>query len=178
MNIVDIVLLGLLLIGAIRGFSKGIILEVAGLLGLFLALFGAFQLVDWGVQLLIGYNESINETLLPVIAFVILFVLILVGVYLLGRIVKAAFHITPFGFLDNLVGCFVGILKWALGISLFFWVLGVLKVEIAPEQMGQSWVFPYIVLLAPLFMDIVAAMIPYFQELLSSIEALFKQIEP
>lgn len=178
MDTFDIILIGLLTIGAVRGFRKGIILEIAGLLGLFLALFGAFQLVDWGVELLAGFNKDISEGILPIIAFVILFVLILIGVYLLGRIIKTVFHITPFGILDNIIGCIVGALKWALGISLIFWLLGILEVEVGINSMEDSLVLPYILLLAPLFIDMIGLMIPYFQELLSSIEALFKYPQP
>lgn len=178
MNTFDIILIGLLAIGAVRGFKKGIILEIAGLLGLFLAFFGTLQLVDWGAGILAGYNKDISESILPIVAFIILFVLILIGVYLSGKIIKAAFHITPFGILDNIIGGVVGVLKWSLGISLVFWILGFLEIEVGADSMKDSLVLPYILLLTPFFMDLIVAIIPYFQELLSSIEALFKNSQP
>lgn len=172
MNILDIVLAGLLIVGAVRGYRKGIILEITGLLGLFLAIFGAFQFVDWGVGFIAQFFE-INSSILPVIAFVILFIGILISVYMLGKLIKATFHITPFGIFDSIIGGIVGILKWALIISLFFWLIGVLEFELNNEAFRSSVVLPYIVLLAPYFLDFIGFLIPYFQELVISIKALF-----
>lgn len=177
MNILDIILIGLLLIGAVRGFQKGIILEITGFLGLFLAIFGAFQFVDWGVRLISQYME-IGSRLLPVVAFIAIFVAILVSVYLLGNFIKATFHITPFGIIDSFLGGLVGILKWSLLISLCFWLIAVLDFELNNEQFKSSLVFPYVLSLAPYFIDFVSILIPYFHELVESIKALFTAETP
>lgn len=178
MSTADIVLIILLAIGAIRGFGKGLIMEIAGLLALVIGLFGAFQLVDWGASLLRHFQIDIGESWAPIIAFIILFILILVSVYLLGRFVKAVLHITPLGIMDSFLGSVVGLIKWAFGISLVLWIIEVLEVGFVARTFNDSLVLPYISQLAPLFVDFIAMAIPYFQELLSSIEALFKQSQP
>ncbi len=175
MNTVDIILSLLLTIGAIRGFGKGLILEIAGFLALFLGLFGAFQLVDWGVGLLAHFKIDIGESLLPVVAFVILFVVILLSIYFLGRFIKAVLHITPLGIIDSIMGGLVGVIKWSFGISLAIWIMDALEVEVAGDALNNSLVLPYIAQLAPLFVEFIAMGIPYFHELWASIEALFKQ---
>lgn len=177
MNILDIILAGLLIVGAVRGYKKGIILEITGLLGLFLAIFGAFQFVDWGVSFMAQFGE-LNSSILPVVAFIAIFVGILISVYLLGNLIKATFHITPFGIFDSLIGGIAGILKWALVISLLFWLIGVLEFELHNEQFQSSVVLPYIILLAPYFLDFIGFLIPYFQELLISIKTLFTIDKP
>jgi membrane protein required for colicin V production len=177
LNILDIILAGLLIIGAVRGYRKGIILEITGLLGLFLALFGAFQFVDWGVTFIAQFVE-VNSGILPAVAFIAIFVGILVSVYLLGNLIKATFHITPFGIFDSLFGGIVGILKWALIISLLFWLIGVLEFELQNEQFQSSAILPHIILLAPYFLDFIGFLIPYFQELLISIKTLFSIDRP
>lgn len=178
MSTADIILIVLLAIGAIRGFGKGLIMEIAGLLALFLGLFGALQLVDWGVSLLMYFQIDVGEGLLPIVAFIILFVLILLSVYLLGGFIKAVLHITPLGIVDSFLGSVVGLIKWAFGISLILWVMDVLALEVFVDALDDSLVLPYIFQLAPLFVSFIAMGIPYFQELWSSIEALFKQSQP
>ena len=160
--------------GAYRGFKEGVILEIAGFLGFFLALFGAFQLLDSGISVLSSYQEM-NNGLIPVMAFIFLFIIILVSVHIIGRLLKTALHITPFGLIDNILGAFLGILKWAFGISLIFWLLSVLEISLPEEQINNSIVVPYITKIAPVFMDLIVYVVPYFQELLSSIEVLFRQ---
>lgn len=177
MNILDVILIGLLLIGAVRGFQKGIILEITGFLGLFLAIFGAFQFVDWGIQFISQFME-ISSRLLPVVAFIAIFVAILISVYLLGSFIKATFHITPFGIIDSFLGGLVGVLKWSLVISLCFWLIAVLEFDLNNEQFESSIVFPYVLSLAPYFLDFLGILIPYFQELLESIKALFTAEAP
>ena len=172
MVFVDFILVGLLLIGGVRGFKKGIILAVAGFFGFFLALFGAFQLVDWAVALFSNYMEL--PYLLPALAFIIIFFTIIVGVYLLARIAKAAFHITPFGIFDNLTGALLGVLQWALGISLVFWLFAVLEIEVPLVHFEGSVFFPYITIFASMFVDLIIFIVPYFQELLTSVEEIFK----
>ena len=178
MNTVDIVLTFLLVIGAIRGFGKGLIMEIAGLLALVLGLFGAFQLVDWGVGLLVYFQIDAGESLLPIVAFVILFVLILVSIYFLGRFIKAVLHITPLGIIDSLMGGLVGVVKWAFGISLAIWVMRAFEVEVGDDALNNSLVLPYIAQLAPLFIEFIVMGIPYFYDLWASVEALFKQSQP
>lgn len=178
MSTADIILIVLLAIGAIRGFGKGLIMEIAGLLALVIGLFGAFQLVDWGASVLMHFQIDIGESWVPIIVFIILFILILMSVYLLGRFIKAVLHITPLGIIDSFLGSVVGLIKWAFGISLVLWILETLEVSFMDRTFNDSLVLPYISQLAPLFVDFIAMGIPYFQELLSSIEALFKQSQP
>lgn len=152
-------------------------MEIAGFAGFFLALFGGFQLLDSGIKILSGYHQM-NNGVLPVIAFVVIFLVILISVHIAGRLLKAAFHITPFGLIDNIFGSILGLIKWAFGISLIIWLLSMLEVALPEEHFQNSLMMPYIARLAPLFMDFIAYVIPYFQELLSSIEMLFKKSEP
>lgn len=152
-------------------------MEVAGFFGFFLALFGALQLLDWGVKVMAGYHQM-NNTIVPVIAFVIIFLIILISVHIAGRLLKAAFHITPFGLIDNVFGSILGLIKWAFGISLILWLLSMLEIALPEKHFQSSLMVPYITRLAPLFIDFVAYLIPHFQELLSSIEILFKKSEP
>lgn len=177
MNILDIILFGLLIIGAVRGFRKGIILEITGLLALLLAIFGAFQLIDWGISFITRFGE-VNAGLITVVAFIGIFLAIFFTVYLVGWIAKATVHITPFGIIDSILGMIVGIFKWAFLISLVFWIFTLFDINLNHEQFRDSRVMPYVVMLAPYFLDLIGLVIPYFKELVSSIEILFKGVKP
>ena len=177
MNILDIILIGLLVIGGIRGFKKGIILEVAGLFGLLLAVFGAFQFIDWGVKF-IGRFGELNAGLVTVIAFVAIFLAIFMAVYLIGWLAKATVHITPFGIIDSILGMIVGVFKWSFLISLLFYIMLLFDWNPDHEQFQNSEVMPYVVILAPYFLDLIGMVIPYFEELVASIERLFNGEKP
>ncbi len=172
MNVLDIILIGLLVIGGVRGFRKGIILEIAGLFGLLLAVFGAFQFIDWGVSFIARFAE-INAGLVTIISFVGIFLAIFFAVYIIGWLAKATVHITPFGIFDSIIGMLVGIFKWSFLISLLFYIGLLFEINLDHEQFHNSAAMPYVIALAPYFLDLIGIVIPYFEGLITSIESLF-----
>lgn len=177
MNVLDLILIGLLVIGAIRGFKKGIILEITGLIGLLLAIFGAFQFIDWGISFISKFWE-VNAGLVTIISFLGIFLAIFLAVYIIGWTAKATVHITPFGIIDSLLGMFVGIFKWSFLISLLFYVVVLFDINLDHEQFSSSKAMPYVLILAPYFLDLIGMVIPYFEQLVSSIETLFNEPAP
>jgi len=121
-NLLDIIIAILLLLGAIRGFQKGFFHEVATFLGLVAGVVVAIvsarmvgdateHLFDWNVEIVKG------------VVFVVMFILILTIVQLLGSLLTSIFKALMLGFINKLAGFAVGALKWALLLSIFFMVI-------------------------------------------------------
>ena len=78
MNYIDIVIGGLVLYGAVKGFSKGLIVEAASLIALFLGLFGALLFSSSVGKLLenyIGSDKIPPSGVLFVLTFIIIITL-------------------------------------------------------------------------------------------------------
>jgi membrane protein required for colicin V production len=159
----DIVILVLLAIGAFRGFRKGFLLEIAGILALLLGIIGAIKLLKEGMEFLSEHFE-ISSQILPYVAFLALFLLILLGVSLIGRLFKKMIDLTPLGTLDNFAGAIVGILKWALGISFLLWATVTFGFEFFKEE-EQSPLYNYIARLAPWIVEKVQSIAPTLKDL-------------
>ena len=102
MSSFDILLLIPLGVGAVKGFRRGLVLEVVSLLAFVLGLVGGLALLSDVIPLVRHYvGEAFG--LLPLVAFLLVFVLITWGVHLLGGVVKTAVHLTPLGMLDHLL---------------------------------------------------------------------------
>lgn len=116
MNTFDIIVLIIFCYGAIRGLVKGFIIELAGIIGLFLAFYGAYQFANVVKNLIIKYI-SWDPKLLFTISFLILFIGILIGVSFLAKLITKTMKIVALGWLNRLAGGLFGVFKWSLIIS-------------------------------------------------------------
>jgi membrane protein required for colicin V production len=117
MSQIDIILIIPLLFGAIMGFKKGLVLELASLAGLFLGVYGAIKLSDFTAEKLVQYVDVTKEWL-GLIGFLVTFVGIVFGVFLVGRILNKALKLVALGFVNRILGLLFGTLKFALLISI------------------------------------------------------------
>ncbi|MFT4741964.1 MAG: membrane protein required for colicin V production, partial [Marivirga sp.] len=140
MKTLDIILLIPLVFGAYLGFKKGLLLEIVSLLAFFLAVVGAFKLVDFGQELLSPYFQN-WEKALPIISFVLLFVGILLLVNLVGKIAKKILDMTLLGGLDNFAGAVLGLLKWAFGVSLVLWLATSVDMNLSNDLTDNTYVY-------------------------------------
>lgn len=164
MNTTDIILLALLAIGAFRGFSKGFVLEMVGILALLLGVFGAIFLLNEGMSFMEKQFE-INNQILPYVTFLVLFILIIIGVNLIGRIVKKILDLTLLGTIDNFAGALVGAFKWALAISFVIWASSAFGFEFfKSEGEEQSKIYNFIAELAPWIVEKFKFIAPGFKE--------------
>src|SRR5690606_20672198 len=107
-----------------------------------------------------------------------IFLAIFFAVYIVGWVAKTTVHITPLGIFDSILGMVLGVFKWSFLISLLFYVAMLFEISLNHEQFANSKVMPYVIVLAPYFLDLIGMVIPHFEELLASIENLFNGGEP
>ncbi|MCX2680591.1 CvpA family protein [Galbibacter sp. EGI 63066] len=121
MNFIDIVLGGLILFGLIRGFMKGLFVEVASLAALIIGIYGAIHFSYFAGGFL---QEKVDweEKYINLAAFAITFVIIIVAVSLIGKLLTKIANFAALGFLNRLLGGAFGGLKMAviLGAILIF----------------------------------------------------------
>ena len=101
MNTLDIILLVLLLIAAVAGWRKGIIVQACGIAGLVLGILFAMRF-----SRTIGGWLGAGEELSPVLGFVVILVVSILVLALIGYLFKKVFRLTGFGIIDRLVPSF------------------------------------------------------------------------
>jgi membrane protein required for colicin V production len=173
MSAFDILLLLPLAVGAVKGFRRGLVLEVASLLAFVLGAIGGLVLLNDAIPLVRHYvGEAFG--LLPLVSFLLVFVAIVWGVHLLGGFIKTAVHLTPLGVLDNLGGGLTGVLKWVLGLSLLLHGVGMAGLElISPTLVADSQVLPFVRQATPFALEIVGFIMPFASTLLDKLKTVF-----
>ena len=154
MNWIDLVLLIILAIFILRGISKGLFREVFALAGIFVGV-----IVSINRYAVVG--EAINQEL-PVfslkLASLIAFVLIFVGIALLGVLLGAVLHSMARRVMGRLLdgggGALVGLLEGALICSVILLVVSVspLSGKVSKWTKGSA-LAPYLMRLGPSIYD-------------------------
>ena len=119
MNYLDIAIVISLLYGLIKGFSRGLIKEVAGLLGFFIGVYIAINFSSYLNPKITEFLKS-YEKFVPIISFVTLFIASIISIKILGHIVDQLFKAMAFGFVSRLLGAVFGFLKIAVILSVLF----------------------------------------------------------
>ncbi|MEP3388082.1 MAG: CvpA family protein [Reichenbachiella sp.] len=176
MNTIDIVILVFLLIGAYTGFRRGMLMEVISLVAFFAAILAGIKLLDWGISVLSEYIEG-YDSLLPIIAFTIIFIGIIVLLNVIGKTVKKIIDMTLLGSLDDIIGSLMGIVKWALFISIFFWIFESFGGTISKSTSEGSMLFGPIASFAPAMFNLFSGLFPYFMEFFEQSKEMVNQQE-
>lgn len=121
MNIIDIVLAVLLLVGLVRGFMKGFIYEIAVLGALFLGTYAAFRFSGYIQPFLSKMIDSKPSTMI-FISSLVMFLLVAVGVFFLAKLFEGLVNIAALGIFNKILGALFGLFKYAfvIGVILYF----------------------------------------------------------
>ncbi|MCF6333296.1 MAG: CvpA family protein [Draconibacterium sp.] len=117
MNYIDIVLGVLLILSAIGGFRKGLIVELASLAALVLGIWGAVEFSYITSGFLVK-NFDWKWDHLNIASFIITFVVIVILVHIVGNVVNKLVETVMLGFVNKLAGLVFGILRAALILSI------------------------------------------------------------
>lgn len=126
MNILDIILLLCLVPAVINGLRKGFIAQVVAIVAIILGGWIAFNFSDaisgWLGKWIAGPAE-----IMQVIAFIIIFVAVTIGLALLGKLLEATIKIILLGWLNRLLGLLFAVFKYVLVIGLLVVVFEVVN---------------------------------------------------
>lgn len=112
MNWLDWALIALVVFAAIKGFTRGFIVEVCSLLALVLGIWAGIHFSD-------RVAEAIGlETKNAAIAFIVTFLIVLVGVHLLARFLTTVVDIAQLSLPNKVAGVLFGALRQAFTLSI------------------------------------------------------------
>jgi membrane protein required for colicin V production len=174
MNIIDFIIAGILIFALVKGFIKGLIIEVASILALILGIWGAIRFSGYVGQRLTDYFDLTTQYL-GVIAFAITFIIIVLLVHLLAKILDKLLKAVALGIPIRILGAIFGVLKAILILSIVMVIINTLndKREFISKQHLQNSVLYYSI------SDIAPALFPLIEggDLVRSFEKFKKTPE-
>lgn len=143
MNYFDIIIIIPLIWGAFKGFKKGLIIEVASLIALFLGVWGGVKFSSISAKYL-SEMFSISEKIMPLISFAVTFIVIVIAVFTLAKLLQKLIKMVALGLVNKITGAAFGVLKFALIISVILSLVNNINAEIGfiePEMQNSSLLY-------------------------------------
>ena len=116
MSYLDILLGGLLIYGFVRGFWNGFFIELASFVSLLLGIYVAIKF-SYLMKLMVASHVSWNPKTIQIVAFIITFILVVIGISLLAKFLTKMANLASLGIVNKVMGSVFGLLKMILMLS-------------------------------------------------------------
>ena len=118
MSFLDMILGALLAFGLYKGIKNGLFVEVASFVSLVLGIYIAIKFSSFMKEIIMKY-VSWNPNTIQATAFILTFILVVIGVYFLAKILTGIADFAFLGWANKLGGGFFRVLKTILIMSIF-----------------------------------------------------------
>lgn len=152
----DVLLVIPLLWMAYKGFTRGLIMEVTRLLALVAGVYLAARFASLLAEYLYK-NTSLTNEFLPIIAFALILVGVMLLVYFFGKMLEGMTKMAAMNWADKAAGAFFGIARGVLMLSLLIMLLNrfsLLDGAKESEAVKKSFLFAPIQAFAPFLLPI------------------------
>ncbi len=157
----DLILIVPILYGAYRGYQKGLVIEIIGVIAFIIAIVVGFKFLGYGMNLIApAIGENMANRFLPYLSFTIIFFPTIFLINKLGWMLRKALRFTILGTIDGFAGAIVGIFTWVFGISTLLWLLTSIGVLIPEKLVKESITYPTVAKVAPTVISKVSDWIP------------------
>lgn len=139
MSYIDIIILIFLAYGAFRGFSRGLIIEVATLMGLVLGVYVAIKYSPYTEGILRDFL-NISSQYISYIALAVTFIVVAIAVYILGKLLTKLIDIISLGLVNKLLGTLLGMAKYFVIVCVLLMIVDALneKFQFISEETQQK----------------------------------------
>lgn len=152
MAVIDIVLGALLLFGVVRGFMKGLFVEVASFAALIAGVYGAIHFSNFAASFLME-KVAWEEKYINIVAFAITFIIIVLVIALAGKALTKLANFAALGIINKVAGAVFGGLKIGVILSVVLMVFDGLNNTIpfaSAQDLEDSILYQPVKSLAPL----------------------------
>lgn len=121
MNTFDAIITFILLFGFVKGFMKGLFIEVTSLIALIAGIYGTIHF-SYFLENYIKEHTNFDEKYISLIGFAGTFIIILVVISLTGKLLTKMADEVSLGLLNKILGGIFGVLKFGCILSFAFYL--------------------------------------------------------
>lgn len=137
MNFIDISIAVVIIWFGYKGLKKGLVFELVSIIALGLGVYGGIKFSDTTAEYLIPYLDT---KYLKVAAFTVTFLIILVLVFVAGKVVEKIINMVALKFINKLMGATFGIVKSGLIVGVLITIIDSYdqKLEFIPKEVKNE----------------------------------------
>jgi len=150
-SVLDIVLLVPIAWYTYKGFTKGLIIELATLVGLLLGIYIAANFSFYTADFLRD-KFDLHSQYMNIISFTLTFIGVVILIIIFGKTLEKVVNLLLLSFVNKLAGALFGLLKVAFILSVLIFILstfGVEKTLIDKEMQQKSYLYKPVKSIAP-----------------------------
>ena len=169
--LLDIVFAVVLVLALIKGYQRGLIVGLFSLVSVIIGLAAAVKL-SAAVAGYIGETVKVSEEWLPVIAFALVFIVVVVLIRIGANAIEKAIEVVMLGWLNKLAGILLYVIIYTLVFSVLLFYAEQMKL-IQPATIEKSVIYSYIQPWGPKVIDGLGSVIPFFKNMFEELSAFF-----
>lgn len=170
----DIIFAVLLVLAALRGYRQGLIVGLFSLVSIIIGLAAALKLsalmAGW-----IGSSVNISKEWLPLISFIIVFLLVVLLIRLGARAIEQTVELVMLGWVNKLAGIILYVVIYTLVYSVILFYVEQMHL-LQPETINKSLTYQYVQPWGPKVIDSVGRLIPVFKDMFGELEGFFEKV--
>ena len=172
--VIDIIYAVLMVMAIFKGFSKGLVMALFSIIAFIVGLSAALKLsvvvASW-----LDDATNISGKWLPVISFLVVLIVVILIIRMVGKMIEMAFDWAWMGWVNKLGGIVVYAAAYTIIYSVLLFYAEKLNL-FSKETIGASVTYSLIRPLAPAIMDGIGAVIPWFKNMFTDLQAFFEKI--
>jgi membrane protein required for colicin V production len=172
--IIDVIFVVILIIAAIKGYQRGLIVGIFSFLAIIIGLAAAIKL-SAVVAGYIGQTVKVSEKWLPIISFAVVFMIIALLVRWGANLIQRTAEAVALGWINRLGGIilYAAIYVTVLSVILFYAEqVHLVKVESINKSVTYSFIQPW----GPKAINAFATIIPFFRDMFEELAKFFEGV--
>jgi membrane protein required for colicin V production len=169
--VLDLVFAVILVLAVLKGYQRGLIIGLFSLVAVIIGLAAALKL-STVVAGYIGQAVKVSEEWLPLISFVVVFLIVLLLIRLGAKAIEKTFEVVLLGWVNKLGGIilYAAIYTIVLSVLLFYAEqMKLLQQETIEKSMTYSFVQPW----GPKAINAFGSVLPIFKDMFGDLEQFF-----
>ena len=171
---IDLIFAIILILAVIKGYQRGLIVGIFSFIAIIIGLAAAIKL-SVVISAYIGKSVKISEEWLPLISFIVVFLVVVLVVRWIANIIQRTIEITMLGWVNRLGGI---IFYSALSVAVFSVILFYCEQMkmIKPETINKSFTYSFVQPWGLKTINAFGAAIPLFRDMFRDLEKFFENI--
>lgn len=171
---IDIIFVVILVIAVIKGLRKGLAVALFSIVAFIIGLAAAMKL-SAAVAVYLEKNIALSNRWLPVISFLVVFIVVVVLVNLGGKLVEKTFEMAFLGWVNRIGGAIFYVLLYTLIFSILLFYAEKMHF-IKQETVRNSIAYPYLKPWGPAVINTLGKIIPLFKDSFQQLESFFASL--
>lgn len=169
--LIDIIFAVLMVMAGIKGYQKGFVIAVLSVLAFIIGLAAALKLSNAVASYLAG-SVNASARWLPFIAFILVFLAVVILVRLGGRLIEKTLQLALLGWANRIAGILLYAVLYTVIFSIVLFYAEKLNL-LQPSVINASLTHEFIKPWGPLLMDNMGRLIPWFKDMFAGLEDFF-----